>query len=142
VKLFFGEQIMKLLPPNAPFHLLLELRHHTRANGVPEDWSSNDRFRVHQGADEGLLYVYRSAVQSDIAAHDTVTEFGYPDCVAHGHVRARDKEWIFVEPNDSDMCVHLIQRLVTDATEILRYFGKHRVITPTGSAKLIRDYAT
>lgn len=133
---------MKLLPPSARFHLLLELRHQTRANGVPEDWSSNDRFRIHQGEGEGLLYVYRSAVQSEFTADNTIVELGYPDCIAHGYLHAHDKKWVFLEPADSQLCVQLIQRLVTDATELRRYFGQHRIITPGGDVGLIRDYAT
>ena len=133
---------MKSILSDTRFHLFLEVRHRTAPSGVPEDWTCNDRFRVHHGPEGGLLYVYRSIVQTDEAAQSFLAELGCGSCIAFGHFRAGEKKWGFEEPQSSPDCLELIQRLVADDADILRYFGNYHVVAPNGhSCGIIRDFA-
>jgi hypothetical protein len=133
---------MKSIPENIRFQLFFEMRHRTGPDGTPEDWTANDRFRAVQGPEGGLIYVYRSIVETDLAAQAFLTELGYEECVARGFFITAKRQMGFHEPKATSDCLVLIKRFVADDNDMIRYYGKYYVIASNGDdCGIVRDCA-
>src|SRR6185437_2293933 len=122
------------------FNLQFEVRHRTAPNGRFEDWTINDRFAINVGLEQGLIYAYQSKTQSAISVQNFLSKLECSQCLAEGCFGAKQRTWIFETLGNKAECLSMVQRLLADDVNILRYYGNYQIVTGDGEkCGLVRD---
>lgn len=95
-------------------------------------WEAGDSFVVREGLYDVILYVFSSESATESSIVRDLGQRMYEIPVAAGRIRHDEQEWRFQRPPSRSACMHLLDWLVRNDGQFVRYFGRLLAVAPDG----------